>query len=107
MPRKRSSTWSHSSSPRSTLDAELQVERLRPREGVEAELRERAAAAGILDSRPRERRIQVIAAIHEPGAGFHALADAQRRLHVGGPDRSREAEAAVIHQLDRLLVAVH
>src|SRR5689334_17839850 len=88
------------------LRLELEVERLRPREGFETESRQRAAAPGILDTGPGERRIEVVAAIHEPSARLDALADAQGRLRVRRPDRRREAVAAVIHALDCLLVAL-
>src|SRR5438067_7045546 len=87
------------------LRLELQMKRLRPRERLEPEARERAAAPGVLDAGPGERRIEIVAAVHEPRARLHAIADAHRRLGIRGPDGSGEAIAAVVHPLDRLLVA--
>ena len=60
-------------------------ERLRPRERLEAQPRERAAAARVLDARPRERGIEVVAAIHVPRPGVDAFADAQRGIRVRRP----------------------
>src|SRR5689334_9128186 len=86
--------------------AELQMKRLRAGERLEPEARERAAASGILDAGPGERRIEVIAAVHEPGARFDAIADGKRGVAIGRPYGRRKAVAAVVHQLDCLLVAL-
>src|SRR5882762_5647243 len=66
--------------------AQLEVERLRPRERLEAQARQRAAAPRILDSRPRQRGIQVVAAVHEPGAGLDPIADAEGSVGVLRPN---------------------
>src|SRR3970282_2282668 len=48
--------------------AQPQVKRLRSGEGCEPQPGERAAAAGVLDAGPGERRVEVVAAVHVPGA---------------------------------------
>ena len=63
-----------------------------------------AAAAGILDADPGQRRVEIVAAVHEPGAGLDLVADADRRLLVIGPDGGGQAIGIVVHQADRLFV---
>src|SRR4051812_10921137 len=55
-----------------------EMKRLRTRERFDSQARKGAASAGILDSRPRERRVEVVAAVHEARAGLDAVRDAER-----------------------------
>src|SRR5687768_13029804 len=73
-----------------TLDLQPQMERLRSRERLDAEAREGAAAARVLDASPGERRVKVVAAIHIAGAGLDLLADAHSRIEIARPDGRRE-----------------
>src|SRR5215203_3321988 len=83
---------------------ETQVERFWPRQMLVAEGRERHPAAGLLDARPRQRRIEIVAAVHEHGAGLELTADGLSRIRIPRPDGGGEAEVAVVHEADRLLV---
>src|SRR6185436_6584589 len=73
---------------------------LRPRQRLIADLAERRAAAGVLHTGPGEARIEIVAAVHVDGAGLDLSADALGRIHVAGPDRSREAIGRIVHQAD-------
>ena len=53
------------------------MERFRPDESLEAKFRQRAAATRILDACPRQRRIEIIAAVHIPRAGVDPIAVAE------------------------------
>src|ERR687892_204459 len=86
------------------LHRRAQMERLRPGQVLVLEAGERAAAAGVLDSGPSERRVEVVAAVHEPGAGLDPIADPDRRVLVRRPDRRGQAIATVVHEADRLVV---
>ncbi|MNQ81273.1 hypothetical protein D3C85_962860 [compost metagenome] len=59
----------------------------------------------MLDPGPGQGRVQVIAAVHEHGAGGQFIAQATGGVQVLGPDRRTKAELAVVHQGDGLLVA--
>src|SRR5580704_6760776 len=87
-----------------TLISVAQVEGFRPREHCVADLRERGAAARILDTGPGERRIEIIATVHVDGAGLDPVADGFGGVRVARPDRGRQAIRAVVHERDRLLV---
>ena len=69
----------------SRLDA--QVEGLRARQRLVAEARERHTAARVLDAGPRQRRVEVVAAVHEHGAGL----DLARRARA--PRRRRSSRS--------------
>ena len=84
-----------------------QVKRFRPRQVLVADTRQRAAAAGILDADPGERRVEIVAAVHEPGAGVDALADRKCRVRVFASRSRRSGRSAVVHELDGFLVATH
>ena len=47
-----------------------------------ADRRQRAATARILDAGPGQGRVQVVAAVHEPGPGVDLAADAERAAFV-------------------------
>src|SRR3546814_17028412 len=53
---------------------------------------------------PGERRVEIIAAVHEAGAGLKLLADDDGGVCVSRPDGSGEAVGAVVHQPDRLRI---
>src|SRR3954463_129887 len=84
-----------------------QVERLRPRQVLVAEDGERDAAAAVLDAGPGKPRVEVVAAVHEHGAGVELVADRDGGLVVPRPDRGGEAEGAVVHEAHGLLVRRH
>jgi len=73
----------------------------------EAEAGKRGAAPGILDAGPGQGRIEIVATVHEPGAGFDALPHRQRYRAIAGEHRGAQAIRAVVHQADRLLVVGH
>ncbi len=50
------------------LDGGAQVERLGAGQLLVADMAERAAAARVLDPGPGQGRVQVVGAVHEPGA---------------------------------------
>src|SRR6266850_5520393 len=81
-----------------------QVERLPPGEREERVLRERHALAGVLHPGPGQQRIEVVAPVHEEGAGLDLRPDAEGAVLVARPDRRGEAVGAVVHQPDRLVV---
>src|SRR5207244_3778687 len=72
--------------------------------------RERTATPRILDANPGEGRVQIVAAIHEPRAGLHLLAECHGRDLVARPDCRgksegalrvhRDAEPVLLNQLD-------
>src|SRR5690606_25316127 len=86
-------------------DTGLEMERLGTGELLEADGRQRASASRVAHAGPGERRVEVVAAVHEEGPGRHCLADRQRRILVAGEHRGGEPELAVVHQYDRLVVA--
>ncbi len=51
--------------------------------------RSQVASAGELDAGPGEGGVEVVAAVHEHGAGLDPLADGVRGVLVAGPDRWR------------------
>ena len=61
---------------------QLEMERLESGEGVEAELAQGLSAAGVLDTRPHQRRVDVVAAVHVGGAGRDLVADRDRGVDV-------------------------
>jgi hypothetical protein len=68
---------------------------------------EGGTTAGVLDAGPGEGGVEVVAAVHEEGAGLDAGAEGDgRRLGVGGPDGGGEAVGAVVHVADGFGVAV-
>ena len=81
-----------------------EMERLRTGQVLVTNRGEGAAAPGVLDADPRQRRVEIVAAVHEPRAGLHLVADRERGVLVRGPDRRGQAKRAVVHQADRLLV---
>src|SRR5262252_7925212 len=81
-----------------------QMEGFRPRQVLVADAAQRAAAAGILDADPGQRRVEIVAAVHEPGAGLDPISDADRGLFVIGPDGGGQAIGVVVHQPDRLVI---
>lgn len=83
---------------------ELQVEGLEARDLVVPKLGQGASAARVLDADPSKRRIQIVTAVHEPGASLDLVTDRQGGVRVLGPDAGGEAEIRVVHQVDRLLV---
>src|SRR5258708_29728456 len=89
------------------LQSRPEVEGFGPRQLLVADPAQAAAAAGILHPGPGQRRIEIVAAVHEPGAGGRLVADADRRVLVHRPDRRGEAEGVVVHQADRLVVGAH
>src|SRR5512139_1313328 len=98
--------------PRATMDLRAgqlraQVERLGSREGLVTHTRQCAAAAGILDTGPGERGIEIVAAVHEPRPRLYAPADGNGGVLVGRPHRRREAVGAVVHERDGFLVVAH
>ena len=84
--------------------ARPEVKGFRPRHRFEAEIGHARASAGILDAGPGEEGIDIVAAVHEDGAGRDLVADLFGRRRVLRPDRGREAVGAVVHQPDRLFV---
>ena len=83
------------------------MEGLRPRQVLVPDARQRAPAPRILDADPGQRRVQVVAAVHEPRAGLHLVTNRQGRFLVRGPDRGGEPEGGVIHETDRFRVRFH
>src|SRR5450759_3716947 len=81
--------------------------RLRSRKMFEADAGKRYAPPAMLDSGPGQRRVEIIAAVHEPCSGFDAVADAQCRLDITREYRSGEAVGTIVHQADRLIVIGH
>ena len=79
-----------------------QMERLGPCELRVAERRQATAAPRVLDAHPCKLRVEVVAAIHEPGPGLHARADLLCVLEVSRSHRCGQAVEAVVHQRDRL-----
>ncbi len=71
-----------------------------------AELGQGHAAARLLDARPRERRVEVVASIHEKRARAHLPADTQCGRFVLREDGSRQSVRTVVHQRDGLFVTV-
>src|SRR5271170_1192650 len=69
--------------------------------------RQSAAASGILNADPGKCRIQIVAPVHEPGAGLYLPADLQCRRFIAGPDRRCETKSAVIHQSYCFTVGMH
>src|SRR3954466_11999489 len=92
---------------RSCSSARAQVKRLRPREVYVAHARKRTTAPRILHAHPGERGIEIVATVHEPGAGVDTVADGKGRFRVFRPDRRGETERAVIHERHGFLVASH
>src|SRR6185437_17105826 len=87
--------------------ASAQMERLRPGQVFVADPRERAAAARVFDAHPGERRIEVVAAVEEPGAGVDLIAKSDGRSLVPRPDRRGEPIAAVVHEPHGMSVVVY
>src|SRR5688572_1689802 len=81
-----------------------QVERFRPRQVLVTNRRERATPSRVLDADPGQRRIEIIAPIHEPGSNLDPVADRERGLLIAGPDRRRQSELAIVDERDRGLV---
>ncbi|MNS82779.1 hypothetical protein D3C72_1165330 [compost metagenome] len=77
------------------------------RELLVSDGRQRYAAARILDARPGERRIQIVAAIHEKCAGPDLPADMQRGLFVPGEHGGCQPVGAIVHQRNGLLIGIH
>ena len=75
---------------------------LGPRHAHIAERGKRCAAAGLFASCPAKSRVEIIAAVHEDGAGIDLAADPCRRLWVARPQGNGQAEIGIVHQLDRL-----
>src|SRR6266540_1408635 len=89
------------------LRTQPQVERFRPRQRLVPEAGERAAASGVLHARPRQRRIEIITAIQVPRAGINTVPDADGRIGITRPDRRRQPISTVVHQRDRLVIALY
>ena len=83
------------------------MERLGPGQVLVAQARQGGAAPGVLDPGPGQGRVEVVAAVHEHGAGFQLLAEPLGGVQITGPDRRAEAIGAVVHQGDGLGVAGH
>src|SRR6267143_4608940 len=112
----RSTCWACAGTSRTCFFATLcaaesglraQVERLAARQREEAVPRERVALAAVLHAGPGERRVEVVAAVHEEGDGLDPSPDAQGALLVARPDGGGEAVRAVVHQPHRLVVVRH
>src|SRR3546814_6746774 len=73
-------------------DRSTEMEGFRSRQELVADARQGAAAARLLDADPGKGRVEIVAAVHEPGAGIDAIADGDCRLLVHGPDRRGQAE---------------
>ena len=69
------------------------------------EARQGDAAPAVFHPGPGQGRVEVIAAVHEYGAGVDLIAQAFGGGEVLGPDRGAEPEFAVIHQGDGFVVA--
>src|SRR6056297_1104617 len=82
----------------------LEVIGFRAGEVVIADDREPAAAPGLLAAGPAQARIEIIGTVHEDGARLDPIADGDGAVDVGGPEAGRQAEIAVVHQVDRFCV---
>ena len=69
---------------------------------VEAQVRQAAAAPGVLAARPAERGVQIIGAVHEDGARLNLLPDGGGGVVILRPDAGGQAIGRVVHQTDRL-----
>src|SRR6266446_3154441 len=69
--------------------------------------RERTATPRVLDAHPGEGRVQIVAAVHEPRAGLHLLAERHGRDLIARPDRRGKTEGAVVHLRHRFGVGTH
>ena len=76
--------------------------RFRPRHTLVSKDRKRCAAARLLATGPAERRIQVIATVHEDGPGFDAPAEFGVHFHRGSDPYGKDALFRVA-ECDRFL----
>src|SRR5213082_1792516 len=61
----------------------------------------------MLDADPGEGRVQIVAAIHEPGAGVHLLAEPDGSVLIARPDSRGQSEGAVVHLRHGFIVRAH
>src|SRR5712675_971970 len=76
----------------------LEVIGLRPRQLLESDARQGAAASRILDAGPGESGVQVVAPVQEHGARLQRIAERLGARRIRGENRSGEAEVAVVHE---------
>ena len=72
-----------------------------------ADFRQSPTLASELAAGPAKRGIEVVGPIHEDCTGLDATSESLGALGIGGPQRRGEAEIAVIHQPERLVIALH
>src|SRR5450631_3543406 len=98
--------WSDNSSCRANSNScdYLEVVGLRPRQLLESDARQGAAAPGILDAGPGECGIEIVAAVEENRAGLERVAERFGARGVCRENRGREAEFAVVNQPQRFSV---
>src|SRR5258708_33664891 len=77
---------------------------LRPRQLLESDARQGAAAPRILDAGPGESGIQVVAPVQEHGARLQRIAERLGARRIRGENRGGEAEVAVVHEPPRFFV---
>lgn len=89
---------------------DLHMHRLRPRQLIIPKHTETNAPATVLHPRPRERRIEVVAAVQEHGASLQLVDNVEERLLRPGvllsvrPYRRCETVGRVIHECNRFHV---
>jgi hypothetical protein len=65
-----------------------------------------AAAAGVLAAGPAQRRVEIVATVHEHGAGFDPVADGSALAASGVQSDAVRPKLAVVHQRDGFLVVL-
>src|SRR3984957_15083909 len=77
---------------------------LRPRQLLESDARQGAAAPRIFDAGPGESEVQVVAPVQEHSARLQRIAERLGARRIRGENRGGEAEVAVVHEPQRLFV---
>lgn len=76
------------------------------RHGIESKPGQTDAPAGVLDSGPRQRRVEVIAPVHEYRSGVNLVDQTCERGFVSRPDARRQAVCRVVNQSQGFVVAL-
>lgn len=82
------------------------MEGLQPCNLIIPKLTQRTTPTRILHTDPSKRRIQIITSVHEPSPCLDLVSNPQGRIRILGPDRSRESEIGIVHEVDGFLVRV-